>query len=527
MSLALLSRMFTNGFTAAFHARREVQMTKGTKIIIMAALFLACTVNLVSAARFYAVGRADKGWQINNSDFGMSADGKVIVSGARTPDWGLIEAYRWSPDAGKTMLGFYSPIDDAEPESFAYATSADGSVIVGSSLVDDYDAGNLRVVEISGFSLRNDYFTPLGWLDGDDEAYPFDVTANGSFAVGYSYELGFWFDIYLTAVKWHTLTGLIQELGTLDGDDDSIALAVSGDGSVIVGRSGEIDEYWRPAVWIFGNWHALELLTDKECPGWLYTNQVYGVSNCGYMAVGQLCDGENRVPVRWVTHERSPITLPLLSEDKNGAAFDVTPHIPYRGHIIGGSSDDKAVLWETASNHPILVETLLQPSLTKGDDINGWQLTEVRQISDDGKTIAGYGIHPNGQKWIWYADLRNSPANDNCTTAQFIGQSPHNLYTHKASVNGTTYEATPDPGTPCVGPESVGVWYAYSSSVKGYLYLDLCGTTLQDPILSVFEGCPGTSANRVYCNSGCVGNPCGEPCVKPPHVKIEPGEMGS
>ena len=502
---------------------------------------LGFAYNIATAAEFHAVGRADAGWHIQFSGFGMSADGQVIVSGARTPDPGLIEAYRWSPNTGRTMLGFLNPTNDSEPESFAYAASADGSVIVGSSLVNTYHVINFPVHEITGFSLAGGNFTSLGWLSGDDQAYPLDITADGSMAVGGSWEMDlglFHVTPWITAVKWNTITGAHESLGTLDNDDDSYAIAVSGDGNYIVGQSGDIDDWWRPFVWIEGNWHALGYLGSGGCPssynrylspycgyGASCCNEVYGISDEGLYAVGRLSDGTNTVPVYWHTTQRTPNILPSLGgEAEEGAAFAWSDpsDVPY---LIGGTSGGKAVLWETDTFETdiILVETLLK-TFGLGDEISGWELTSVRKVSDDGKTIAGYSIHPNGQKWIWYADLRNPPPNDVCANAIFIGQSPYNLNTQKLSRTGTTLEATRDINFSCGDLDAPNVWYSYSAPVEGYLYLDLCGTTDQNWAIEVHDSCPVGNDNYIDCSNSCSGDPCDEPCMLPPRVRIMPGE---
>lgn len=513
-------------------------MPRITIILVMFGLLWTSSFPPAIGAEFHPVGRVEEGWALGFSGFGMSADGGTIVSGAYPAGPGRIEAYRWEPGSGRTMLGFFSPTNEAEPESYAYAASEDGSTVVGSSFVNVYDVINLEVYEVTGFSLRAGVFTSLPWLYGDDQAYPLDVTHDGCTAVGASYEVAPWLwgiNYWLSAVRWDTASGSVQDLGTLGSDDDSFAVATSRDASVIVGQSGEIHEYWRPAVWIGGAWHELQRLSTSGCPHWwhpLYDdfhfgncNSVYGVSSDGLMAAGRLYDGTNIVPVRWHTAQRTPIVLPLLPGDTEGAAFDATPPIAGRGWIIGGTSGGKAVLWGTEQNDPIEVEQLLRSSLQLGDAIEGWQLAEVREISDDGKVIAGYGIHPNGQWWIWYADLRIPPDNDQCGDAEIIREPPYSavFLTRRTSTFGTTLDATPDGDSTCADPEGPSVWYSYSAPVEGYLYLDLCGTMLEDPVISVHTGCPASSANEVFCSRSCPGDPsCSEPCILPPSVKIEP-----
>jgi len=479
---------------------------------------------------------------------GISGNGRLVVGSVQTPQQVTSrQAFRWSKDTGLVALG-YLPSDVATPWSVAYDASADGSTVVGNSYTHDYHWAAVVVPEYTGFSWRNGQFTPLPWLSGDDQAWPLGVTADGSMAVGYSWEKAITvigpFNYYRDAVTWNTVTGAIAELGAFGPDSDSYAVAVSGDGSVIVGQSGllrgmeDADEtWWRPAVWIQGSgWHELPRFSPADCPlGVTQTcNAVEGVSVDGKLAVGHLSTGQHTVPVRWDTSQRNNIPLPLLPGDSNttGAALDSSGHIAGRGWLVGGQVENQAVVWEiadstkaSATDLPMRVSTLLQ-TLRLGDAIAGWQLLSVTAVSDDGKAIAGNGIMPNGRASGWYADLRNAPLNDTCQTAQYIGQSPGNLFTHRATAQGTTVEAfgeaSPDPAEQGVLRPSV--WYSYAAEVEGYLTLDLEGT-LPGSIISVFvNGCSVSASESMVWSNSCAGQDSPGPCFAVPDIRIIPGK---
>ena len=129
--------------------------------------------------------------------------------------------------------------------------------------------------------------------------------------------------------------------------------------------------------------------------------------------------GRTSVPVRWSTIAREPVVLPLLGGDTSGAAYAVS----HDGSMIVGQSGDRGVVWlESFGYTAMSLETLLR-SVRLGDAIEGWDLS-VSMVSADGKDIAGGGTSPEGEGWIWHADLRNPQPNDACAFAQWIGGGP-------------------------------------------------------------------------------------------------------
>ncbi len=156
------------------------------------------------------------------------------------------------------------------------------------------------------------------------------------------------------------------------------------------------------------------------------------------------------------------------------------------------------------------------------------------RISGDGKQMAGRGIHPNGQEWIWWADLRpNPPDNDVCGSAQNITPNhtvlPRHVFTGVYEVTGSTTQAVSDAPHSCASSfePSVNVWYKYSAPVEGYLYLNLCdtGSLLLDPFIAVHTGCPATESNEIICATDCPElDDCDRPCVMPPALRLNAGQ---
>jgi hypothetical protein len=67
-------------------------------------------------------------------------------------------------------------------------------------------------------------------------------------------------------------------------------------------------------------------------------------------------------------------------------------------------TDGIALVW--IHGEPVLMRSLL---VANGLDLEGWTLTWVRGISDDGRTFTGEGINPSGQREGWVAHLAPEP----------------------------------------------------------------------------------------------------------------------
>lgn len=480
----------------------------------------------------------------------VTANGRVITGGIRTNDPSDFEAFRLDLDTWNTAILTYSTPGSNQTRpawSRSFGGSADGStVLIQSYLNNMCFLNDCNTRELFGYSWKNGVLTKLPWLSGDDQAWPLDATADGSKAVGFSFEYAhtlFAPNLYRNAVSWNTSTGSITDLGKYADDDDSWAVAVSEDGSVIVGQSGLVrqahgETWWRPVFWrpAYG-WYPLERYhLGSYTPYYKeFGNIAHGMSNDGKIAVGNLYDGTSHVfPVFWDLDPTSPnfqdaTTLPMLPGDEytSGRAYASSKNIPSRGYVIGGYVGDDpyciklscrdyknatAVLWETNSmTFPKTVESILL-GLALENEIAGWQFETVDSISDDAKVITGTGIHPNGQRWHWYADLRNPPFNETRAKAQYIGQSIGNLFTHKAITKGTTIEASPS-FTQVAGETSrlrPTVWYSYKAEQDGYLNLDLDGT-LPYALIAVYkenETVPFAYKSGYACNNPDSGGPC-------------------
>lgn len=156
---------------------------------------------------------------------GISGDGSVVVGACEfSQSTGLFgQAFRWTAQGGMQGLGYTRP---GGTMSRAHAISRDGSTIVGYSQSDGFGGPVEGFVWREGAGIQALPNVP-GWTGWTQASA---VSADGSVIVGQA-------DAPtggVHAVRW-TAAG-IQDLGVVPGYTNSLALSVSGDGTVIGGR---------------------------------------------------------------------------------------------------------------------------------------------------------------------------------------------------------------------------------------------------------------------------------------------------
>lgn len=214
---------------------------------------------------------------------GVSADGSVVVGFGHSENG--LEAFRWK-DGQMEGLG------DLEGGGFwskANATSVDGSVVVGTSLSEN---------GMEAFRWENGRMVGLGDLPGggfNSQAY--GVSTDGSVVVGKSLSENGWEAFRWVADPESGENGAMEGLGDFPGGPfNSEAVAVSGDGSVVVG-DGWTERLAEAFVWtkrrgmqrvqdVLENDETLDL-TDLKLYG------VLGISEDGAVIVGAHMD---RIP---------------------------------------------------------------------------------------------------------------------------------------------------------------------------------------------------------------------------------------
>jgi len=211
----------------------------------------------------------------SSSAFGVSADGSVIV-GESVNSNDDDEAFRWTSGGGMVPLGFLPGVP-LNPDSRAFGVSADGSVIVGQASNSNRDQ--------EAFMWTSGVMEGLGFLPGS--SFPFSrangVSADGFVIVGESRNS----NDNVEAFMWTSGGGMVP-LGFLPGaivgiNDESVAHAVSADGSVIVGVSPNSNGDDEAFMWTSGVMEGLGFLPGAS-PAFSLAR---GVSADGSVIVGR------------------------------------------------------------------------------------------------------------------------------------------------------------------------------------------------------------------------------------------------
>ena len=309
--------------------------------------------------------------------YGISADGTAVVGHSNSATG--MEAFRWTKELGMVGLGFpqanaisadgsvvvgYQHIDKlAEPVRWihrggifglgslpragngeATGVSADGSVIVGRCASDLLEGDNSGLLW-----SKNDGVKFLHHLrDEVPRAEAWAVSANGAVVVGAcEFERG-----RSEAFRFSTEGGMTR-LGVLSGDYDSVAYAVSIDGSVIVGVST-----CASVVHAF-RWTEATGMVDLGTPP---------DGSCACMSSGVSADGSV-----------------IVGQCHGAAGFE-------------------AFIWDAVSGLRS-VRQILESEFDLGTQLRGWKLRAATGVSADGTVVVGYGVNPQGNQEAWLAFL--------------------------------------------------------------------------------------------------------------------------
>jgi len=332
---------------------------------------------------------------------GMSADGSVVV-GNSTYTCGT-SAFRWTSDSGMQGLGILDvcpePFDSSA--TFAYATSADGSVVVGCTEVE----WGLVIPPYSGkWALRWTSDSGPEWL-GDLPGGNFDTEAratssDGSVVVGYglpTFEDGIPFPTIIVpkVFRWTEETGMVN-LGS------GTASAVSADGSVVAGSKYSFPSKTEAFRWT----EETGMVGLSDLPGGEFRSEACAISADGSVVVGWSNSSSfYDEAFRW-TEETGMVGL----GDLPGGEFrSEACAISADGSVVVGWSDSgrgfinsEAFIWDQENGMQNLQDLLVN---TYGLDLTGWQLTSARGVSTDGLTFVGSGINPNGNQEAWITTI--------------------------------------------------------------------------------------------------------------------------
>jgi len=362
---------------------------------------------------------------------GISADGEVVVGGVTAfSPWGGPSAgtwsLRWKEDAITNLGGLPAtlglPLGACDVDPFggtpwedqvclgvAEAASADGSVVVGRSgrSAFRWESGSIMPLCQSGGGG--------GGSGGSSGGTALDVSADGSVVLS-----------TCGTFRWTEAGDLVQ----LDRPGGG---GLSADGSVVVGVSrsfrhpGSAPEGCPPVRIddppITREAFRWELTgscdphgPDNPCmvglgdlPGGAFDSEATDVSADGSVVVGKSQSDLCSEAFRWEDGVMAGLGTVTDGGESTAHAVSADGSVVV-GDSIGGVypfSTIEAFVWteraEMRSVRNVLVDEF-------GLDLTGWTLTSALGVSDDGLTIMGNGINPDGAQEGWIAVLQSTIA---------------------------------------------------------------------------------------------------------------------
>jgi probable HAF family extracellular repeat protein len=305
----------------------------------------------------------------------ISGDGSTIVG------WGWVcpngqpsctstsktEAYRWTAASKYQLL---SDLGSQAVGSMPFAVSFKGSVVVGEAPVNTNSFGAFRWTSAQGMQAiplpmlfanavtadgamaaggdnwwntagQSGIFGPFPGNQDQTQAFGLSGTAQAPVAVGAALKGSGPFGPTFHAFRWTPADGL-QDLGLTTGDE-SMAIAISAEGTVIVGEARDANGFWRAFRW---------------------------TASTGMLDIGTLGGPESAA----------------YAVNKDGSVIVGTS-------LTSGTSDSNEFFRWTAKTGMQDIKTILQAAGVHTAD-NWVQLSSAVGISDDGTVIAGYGLSP-------------------------------------------------------------------------------------------------------------------------------------
>lgn len=328
---------------------------------------------------------------------GITADGTRIFGGSgESHGLGTFTPAQWTFASGLTPLA----VVQEGQRATAWDVSADGTNVVRQiSTIGDstFDVQAFRWTAADGI-------VPLGDLaGGETRSFAYGVSADGQTVVGQGTTATDQDPEVTQAFRWTPTDGM-EGLGFLpDKTEQSVALDVSADGSIIVGFASR-DEMQGEYVM---NFHEAFRWTEEtgmvglgEFPGGESFSFANAITDDGNIIIGSSW-GENETEAfRW-TETSGMVGLGMLASNSALTPYSDAYAVSADGTVIVGKSTGHAAVWDERHGFRSIASLLT----ASGVDLTGWYLDQARDVSADGSTIVGYGINPNGEYEAWLAVL--------------------------------------------------------------------------------------------------------------------------
>lgn len=318
--------------------------------------------------------------------YAISADGSTLT-GASIDPAGNRTAFLWTQATGMQVL----PNTRSKPQSEGHAANRDGSKIGGLGILFD-------VLAAQTWTSQGVFTLPGSVPPNLPPQMVTDLSLDGTVAVGTA-GTGF---LGYQGFRWTqgapSPTGL-GSLGAPAGQQpQSEAHGTSGDGTVITGistnKTGGVSAY----RWVAGTMSALPVLDNLPfSDGW-------EVSANGSSIVGWSSNQPNLVPSQaTLWNGNGAVSLGQLANFTfHSQAYGVSSD----GSLVVGAAasalnfhSQAAFVWDQANGMRRL-QDLLGSAVPAG-----WNLLVATAVSDDGQTVAGFGLNPQGTVEAFSAQL--------------------------------------------------------------------------------------------------------------------------
>jgi hypothetical protein len=284
-------------------------------------------------------------------------------------------------DNDAEFRGFRWTLTSATVSPFAL-----GPATVPNALSNDgaYMAGLHVLNGVSSAARWNSSFTAtLLVTSTDDYAEAFDISSDGSIAVGYHNS---------AALLWRPINGTWNDITSTSFTSLSLT-GVSGDGSKAAGYGDTTAGAMQPVWWSSSTGAVVQLSGTA--------GRARGISRDGKVIVGYTND---TIPTRWsgtnfATREMLA-TLPAAGTETGGfiVATNQDGSVSVGFSYIGSGSDE-AVIWTSSG-----IQKISDILSAEGVNLAGWSLGSAVAVSNDGKTVAGTGDY-NALQRGWVARL--------------------------------------------------------------------------------------------------------------------------
>ena len=350
-------------------------------------LLVVCTACAAAHAVEPSFRIIDSGLTMNPHD--ISGDGTTIVGVA---DNGR-QAWRWTEETGVVTIGGWP---GSTTKMSAKGTSYDGTYVVGQV---EYDS-----LREAWLWTQAGGMVGLGFLPGGDYSGGVAVSDDGSVVAGSTVV------DEIEAFRWTEAGGMVG-LGVLpDVGLTSIAEDMSADGTVIVGQGDTSPSGTAYGTQAFRWTEATGMIGLGTLGGEVGQSWAFAVSSDGSTAVGEnevVIDGAGRNEAyRWTEAEG----MVGLGDLPGGYCYSRAYAASGNGSVIvgwGRTEDDyEAFIWDAVSGMRSLRQVLIQECGLPDPGM----LFSAKCISDDGQIIVGHDGSGYGTYTVWMAVVpRPSP----------------------------------------------------------------------------------------------------------------------